>query len=386
MKRFLLQSLYFTRVERIGTALLLLLCALLYSTPYVLRALFPKTAPLALSLNDLPSTIPEMASPPVGPATLRLESFEFDPNKATMEEFVRLGLSAKTAQSIGRYRDKGGKFRKPEDFKKIYALRPADYERLLPFIKIGGPPQKQSEGMPKTAKPAVAELFEFDPNTASADDFKRLGLPESAVKGLLAYRGKGGIFRKKEDLQKIYTLPPADYERVAPYIVVPAVNKNTTGVEALRPAAYQSGVLALASRPKQPVGPVDLNRSSIEDWMALPGIGEKRARQIIQFREKLGGFLSVEQVAETRNLPDSVFQVIRPLLVHGFAEVRLINLNTVSRADLSTHPYCSAKQAEHIVNYRDQHGPYRSVAELDQIEAFKDKRWLAQIKQYLRVD
>lgn len=386
MKRFLLQSLYFTRVERIGTALLLLLCALLYGTPYVLRALFPKTAPLALSLKDLPSAIPEMASPPVEHSTLRLESFEFDPNKATIEDFVRLGLSPKTAQSIGRYRDKGGKFRKPEDFKKIYALRPTDYERLLPFIKIGGPPQKQLEGMSKPAKPAVAELFEFDPNTASADDFTRLGLPESAVKGLLAYRGKGGVFRKKEDLQKIYTLPPADYERVAPYIVVPAASKNTTGVEALRPAAYQSGVLALASRPKQPVGPVDLNRSSIEDWMALPGIGEKRARQIIQFREKLGGFLSVEQVAETRNLPDSVFQAIRPLLVHGFAEVRQINLNTVSRTDLSTHPYCSAKQAEHIVNYREQHGPYRSVAELDQIEAFKDKRWLAQIKQYLRVD
>ena len=240
--------------------------------------------------------------------------------------------------------------------------------------------------MTNPAKPVVVELFEFDPNTASAADLTRLGLPESAVKGLLAYRGKGGIFRKKEDLQKIYTLPPADYERVAPYIVVPAINKNTAGVEAFRPVAYQSGVLALATRPKQPLGPVDLNRSSLEDWMALPGIGEKRARQIIQFREKLGGFVSVEQVAEVRHLPDSIFQAIRPSLVHGFAEIRQINLNTASRADLSTHPYCSAKQAEHIVNYREQHGPYRSVAELDQIEAFKDKRWLAQLKQYLRVD
>ncbi len=115
-------------------------------------------------------------------------------------------------------------------------------------------------------------------------------------------------------------------------------------------------------------------------------IGEKRAQQLVKYREKLGGFLSVEQVAQMYNLPDSVFQKIRPMLVLESREIRKINLNTASAAELATHPYFSKKQADLIVNYRQQHGPYRSVDGIDQIIPFTDKVWLAKVKAYLAVD
>ena len=383
MKRFFLQSLYFTRVERIGTVFLLFFCAMLYGIPYLLRAPLPNLASSPLSLQILKP--PQEATTDLGAKNVPVSGrgFKFDPNKASLDDFVRLGLSEKVAQSICRYREKGGKFRKAEDFKKIYTLKPADYERLFPFIQINDHQQTNQRDMPVPLnKPAVAELFEFDPNTASESDLGRLGLPKSAVKGMLSYRNKGGVFRKKEDVQKIYTLPQDVYERVAPYMALPP----DPGEAVLRPAAYHGGVSAYPSPKKFPVAPVDLNRSSLEDWMTLPGIGETRGRQIINFREKLGGFLSVEQVAETSGLPDSVFQRIKPLLNPDVSEPRKININTATWKDLNAHPYCSGKQAQHIINYRSQHGPYTSLAELDNIEAFKDKLWLAQIKRYLRLD
>ena len=120
-------------------------------------------------------------------------------------------------------------------------------------------------------------------------------------------------------------------------------------------------------------------------WMTLPGIGEKRAQQMVSYRDKLGGFLSVEQVGQLYNLPDSVFQAIRPLLLLENREIRKINLNSVSAAELDAHPYFSRKQADLIVNYRLQHGPYRSVEEIEKIVAFTDKAWLGKVKAYLEV-
>ena len=66
----------------------------------------------------------------------KMESFPFDPNAVTLEELVRLGLSERQAQSILNYREKGGRFRSKEDFKKMYVVSDSLYERLEPFIDI----------------------------------------------------------------------------------------------------------------------------------------------------------------------------------------------------------------------------------------------------------
>jgi len=75
------------------------------------------------------------------------------------------------------------------------------------------------------------ELFPFNPNTATADDFQRLGLTAKTARSILNYRDKGGLFRKPEDLAKIYTLSTADYERLRPFIALnePNTPKCSTG-------------------------------------------------------------------------------------------------------------------------------------------------------------
>lgn len=81
---------------------------------------------------------PENAGRPASarPAGRKVESFRFDPNTVSLEELVRLGLSERQARTILNYREKGGKFRCREDFRKMYTVSDSLYGRLEKFIEI----------------------------------------------------------------------------------------------------------------------------------------------------------------------------------------------------------------------------------------------------------
>ena len=106
----------------------------------------------------------------------------------------------------------------------------------------------------------------------------------------------------------------------------------------------------------------------------------------MRFREKLGGFVSTAQVAETRGLPDSVFQKILPQLVFNEPVFRKLNLNAATTADFNAHPYFSFQQGQLIVRYREQHGPFSRTGDLEKIAAFTDRAWLERVKAYLTVE
>ena len=378
MKTRFFNYLRFNRAERNGTLALMLLAVLLFAIPEITRHFrgvqSTDFVPFQHEIQALRIALehPEQAS---GKSTGAL--FKFDPNTASLEDFVQLGLSEKVAKVICNYRDKGGNFREPADLQKIWSLKKEDYTRLLPFIRIGSATETPHEKVPE--KP-IAALFAFDPNTITEAELFQLGLPSRTVKSILNYRSKGGQFRKREDLEKIYTLSEEDCARIAPYATFSAAIAATP----TRPVAYAGACFTPAKENGK--GPVDINRASLQAWMTLPGIGETRARQLVGFREKLGGFVTVEQVAEMFELPDSIYQRMRPNLILSTAEIRKINLNAASVADLDLHPYISKRQAEIIVAYREQHGAFASPEDLSKMRAFSDQAWLAKVKPYLGVE
>jgi len=378
MKRFIFSAFHFSRKERIGTMLLACICIAVFALPEIAHWFHsPRKTDFSKFQSDSQAfrQAIESAETPDGEPVGDL--FAFDPNTVSFNDLVRLGLSDKVANIICNYRDKGGTFRRPEDFQKIWSLPKEGYERLLPYIRIESAEDERFETKPAAQK---IEMFAFDPNTATEGDFLRMGLPKWTIKSILNYRAKGGKFRSATDFRKIYTLDEEDYLRLEPYITIGAV----AATEPSHPATY-SGASG-GDKPKFVAkGPLDINRASMEDWQRLPGIGEKRAQQIVNFRASLGGFLRVEQIGEMYGLPDSVFQRIRPMLELGAAELRKINLNAASAEDLDAHPYISAKQAKLIVAYREQHGTFGSVDDLTKIAVFSDGKWLEKVKPYLDV-
>jgi competence ComEA-like helix-hairpin-helix protein len=223
----------------------------------------------------------------------------------------------------------------------------------------------------------VGELFSFNPNTITAEEWKRLGLRDKTIQTILKYRSKGGRFYKPEDLQRIYGLHTDEYERLAPYIQIEAKTKAV-----VQPTFVSTEIKT--ERKEYSAVVVDINNADTATWKQLKGIGSAYARRIVNFRTKLGGFVSVEQVAETYGLPDSVFQKVKEQLRFNNSSIHQIDINTSTVDQLNAHPYIGYSVANAIVQYRKEHGLFSAVHDLQKIGAI-DASLYRKISPYLTV-
>ena len=309
--------------------------------------------------------------------------FYFNPNIASKADFERLGLSGRTAQSIINYRNKGGQFYKPADFKKIYTLSEADYERLAPYIDLPSPSFGKNQKRKTTEQEKVVELFIFNPNTATKDDFERLGLSGRTAQSIINYRDKGGQFYKVEDFKKIYTLSDADFERLKPFIAIPKTEKVTAQQGNNTDTDLKKDNKTNYIKKSESVI-VDVNQATVEDFQQLTGIGEGYAKRIVNYRNKLGGFVAISQVQEVYGLPKETYETIEKQLTVKASTIQKISINAATYEDLVQHPYIDSKRANAIVKFRKQHGNFQSVDDLSKIYAIP-KSTLERIKPYLKL-
>ena len=374
--KFLEEYFYYTRAERNGAFILVLLLAL--------AVLAPRFYPL-LAEKDcaLPEGFAEQAMAFLGTgqegwqeasATPAASLFYFDPNTISEDSLQLLGLSAKLAGTIARYREKGGRFKRPEDLQKIYTLKPADYERLAPYIRLkrsGFEPQAMAANLRGSTRPPVAEPFAFDPNTATVEEFQRLGLSAKIAGNIIKYREKGGYFREAAQFGKVYGLKEEDFQRLQPFIRIETPEAKPAAEKKTGPAA----------KPEPAFIAIDINTATAGDWQQLRGIGPSFARRIVNYRDKLGGFAKVEQVAETFGLPDSTFQQLEPHL-RASSVYRKIRINEADVETLKAHPYLNWKQANMLINYRANHGPFRTFEDVRRVEGLPGET-LQKIEAYL---
>ena len=216
-----------------------------------------------------------------------------------------------------------------------------------------------------------AGLFQFDPNTISLEGWKKLGLNEKTAKTIIKYRSKGGKFYRPEDLTRIWSLPHGFYERVKDFINCESVKSK-----------YDQSTFVRVNTPwKKKISVVEINQADSNDFIQLPGIGTRLALRIINFRNKLGGFYSIDQIAETYGLPDSTFKKIRNYLKYETG-VKKIPLNECTKEQLKVHPYIKWNLANAIIEYRDRHGPFKKVEELKNIVLVNDSSF-SKIAPYL---
>jgi len=221
-------------------------------------------------------------------------------------------------------------------------------------------------------KPAVSvSRFPFDPNELDEKGWVSLGLSPKTAGTIRKYVAKGGRFKSPEDLYKIWGMPASLADSLKPYVRIRGDNRQSKQDHGLTTRQQQA--------------PIDINRADSAAWESLPGIGPSLARRVVAFREKLGGFYQVDQVGETFGLPDSVFRLIRPRLVlKEGAPVKQIDLNAASETDLKNHPYIRYRLAKAIAAYRQQHGPFRSVSDITQVQVVTDSLY-RKLQPYLLV-
>ncbi len=231
-------------------------------------------------------------------------------------------------------------------------------------------------------------LFYFDPNLLDENGFKQLGLRDKTIHTIINYRNKGGRFYKPEDLQKIYGLTAEEADKLIPYIQIKSEQKQTP----LSVQNYNSD----KNKPSYKTSNrqiIDINTATPEQWKSLPFIGDVLSNRIVKYRDKIGGFTSIEQVKKTYGLSDSTYQIILPYLRLSSANAtsqqpsskQKININTATADELKNNPFIPADVAEAIIIYRKQHGNYSSVEDIKKI-VFINHDLYQQVQPYLTVE
>ncbi|HOZ29765.1 MAG TPA: helix-hairpin-helix domain-containing protein [Bacteroidales bacterium] len=293
------------------------------------------------------------------------ERFYFDPNTATKEDFLRMGLCVKTVNSIIAYRDKGWKFYKAEDLEKVYEITPEEFAAIKDYINIESKSYKNTNNFYDKKTQKETKLFQFDPNLATKEEFLSLGFKPWQADNIIKFRDKGGVFKSFDDLANIYGLDQEHVEKLKPYVVISDKFKNYT-----------------PPTKKDPNIILDLNSATETDLQKISGIGPSYAKRIVEYKTRLGGFINVVQLKEVYGMTEELYSSIYGNFTINTDNTKKININTAEYFDLVSHPYISKENAKNILNYRNFAGKIKSTDELIKQKAV-DKEFYDKILPYI---
>lgn len=275
----------------------------------------------------------------------------FDINEVTVSELIKYGLKEEVALRWKKYRDVIGGFDSITQIRKIYGLDEHWYERYYEHFKI-----KKIKSPANNLESAISSDVVSNISKINLDE----NLPSPQRNDLTAYA--------RNDYDISINVTGAGLDSI----------ENIDGEKIEKNSNMASDMVAFRNieSPR-----IDINTSNIFQWQMLKGIGPFYAKRIVNFRDKLGGFSEIDQVGETHDLPDSVFQTIRPYL--DLSPIpRPIAINRLPADSLRLHPYIGWKQANILENYRIQHGPYESADDLFKVKVF-DSVFIERIRPYL---
>lgn len=211
-------------------------------------------------------------------------------------------------------------------------------------------------------------LFDFDPNNLPVEQWVALGLSERQAASIHRFEAKGGRFRTKKDVARMHVVDPELFDRWRSFILLPdsLPRREFPAKDHNERAATNTFVpKPVPDRPAEAVQ-VEINSADTTALVAVRGIGPAFARSIARFRDRLGGFHSLDQLSEVyilRDKPEAVAR-LKEQLVLDAQGVRRFPLNTVTAEELGPHPYAGWKVAKALVAYRKQHGPFHSVDDI----------------------
>ena len=196
--------------------------------------------------------------------------------------------------------------------------------------------------------------FYFDPNKATDEEWNELGLNERQIRNIRNYQAKGGSFKRKEDLRKLYTISVTQYQLLEPYI------RFTVNEPAVQPVAQKTSADPAASLTEQATAHpqneailrIELNTADSSQLTQLTGIGAVLATRTIKYRNLLGGFADVAQLSEVFGIREDLAERLAPHLTVDTSFIKKISVNTATTNDLTRHPYINEQQARGIMTYR----------------------------------
>jgi DNA uptake protein ComE-like DNA-binding protein len=273
----------------------------------------------------------------------------------------------------------------------------------------------------------LIKLKSSDPNTWDFSDWNQFGLSKKQVKTIEKYKISIGGFSSISQLKKCHVISSNKVEKIKKYAVfkAPLKRKNPTlssltlvlvdsipnyelnnisdtlflkktanqyyyyvdnsvdlGAISLDKKIQNLGTFSLDKNnlisifnkfePKKIVR-FDINKADAVKLSSIRGIGKVFSERIINYRNLLGGFVCTSQFEEIYGLKE---EICSKLIVHVFVDtqaIKTINLNEISIDSLKQHPYFNWSLSNAIVNYRYQHGEFKSKLNIKKIHLVNDE-------------
>ena len=189
----------------------------------------------------------------------------------------------------------------------------------------------------------------FNPNQYSFEDWVKLGLTQKQATIVIKFTNRG--INSNEELKKIFVIPEELFNKIKDSTYYPqkeTLSKIERELNQDRPTAVL----------------IDLNKSSIEDFTKINGIGPFYAKQIIRYREQLGGYHSKEQLLEVWKMNLETYEKLKDYIFIKTGEINKISLNSTNINELNNHPYLNWNQANSIIKMREQRTGFKTISEI----------------------
>jgi DNA uptake protein ComE-like DNA-binding protein len=267
----------------------------------------------------------------------------FDPNTASDTFIYKCKISRFAADNWIKYRTSGRRFETAQDLLAIYGMDTTWFDMNRDSISI----------IPIENESNVTKFY-FDPNTASAQELEKLGMPTYLAERIVKYREAGGSFSSPEDLRKIYGFPESLYQELEPYCRIE--EKNEVPEE-----------LVVVERVEVII---ELNAADSLNLISVTGIGPVFAHRILAYRRKLGGFVNKDQLLEVYGIDEERLAGFKAQLKVDSSLISKLNINTATFKELLRHPYLNYEQVKSLVRFREQIGAFPNLEGISQLEHF----------------
>lgn len=215
-----------------------------------------------------------------------------------------------------------------------------------------------------------SDKFRFNPNELNDSGYAALGFSEKEIQTLRNYMATGATFRIKTDFARLYFLSDSEYLALQPFIDLPKdypskyradkpkYHRSEKGYNSYRKDTIEWSDTANTSLHKYKSFICDLNYADTTELKKLPYIGSFYAREIVRYREELGGYYEIGQLLELYKMTPQTINIIVDKVRIDTSAIRKLNINSATAQVLATHPYIDFKLASKIVLAREAAGGF----------------------------
>ncbi len=214
------------------------------------------------------------------------------------------------------------------------------------------------------------KLEKFDPNTISLENLLYMGIDPYPAKSMINYRSKGGIFKNKSDLKKIYGVDATLFNKLSPYITISPKRIERPTSNKLNNQEKKSFVLRV----------FDPNKVTYEELQTM-GLPKYFAQNLTNYVAKGGIIRRTEELKKIYGLSDTLYSQLIPYIqidqdtftnelinnVKIEDSLYTLNINSANIEELIKLKGIGPKRAELITKYRNNLGGFYDINQLKEV-------------------